>query len=367
MAGAGIHLLRYHRRSAVRVVWRLNAPLLGAIAIGAGLSPAPEAFLAAAFGVPPAAQAAWFGWLVVAFASVLAAGRRLRLTDHSWIDHLPIGAATARTARWWALVWAQLPIAFCLTIAWLAGALAGLPISPLRWVVMLITICALATIGWPFSARERVVRGRHATRWPLGWVLAWRAVGVVAFVPAGLALLPVGAAWLFENHSQPLSAYQRGIFERGMVLVAVVGLLAAGADLLGRQRSPWRWSRSLPWSARQRVTFDAVWLLLPASIPLVAAGLLLPALTTLAVLACVPALAFLAVAAARRATVAGGGAGIELLWIGGFVIGLVSLSGSLALVCLLFAPLARRWAEHRDRSQPVSLWDERSEWLEESA
>ena len=129
-------------------------------------------------------------------------------------------------------------------------------------------------------------------------------------------------------------------------------------ELMWNRRPAWAWSRSLPWSARSRVTVEASWLALHA-LPGVSIGVLLSPAALLPLVAIVPWFALRAAAALRprRIRVEGvaGALVIELLVLACWV-GVSSIIGG---VLLLLTPLGVALAVRAERALPATRFDQR--------
>ena len=182
------------------------------------------------------------------------------------------------------------------------------------------------------------------------WVrFSWAALPAAAVL--GSLLLPVvfvGFAYLIVLHNPDLalSTYHRTVRMAGSL--ALGAMAASLSNALLRSRPTWPWSRSLPWSAGQRVTADALAIGAPL---LIVAGTLMPldAWNALIVLATVPALAASAAGALRLGARRQTGAAGEVVVVATIAGTLIALSPVLAIIALGAAPFIMRAAVERDR------------------
>ena len=102
-------------------------------------------------------------------------------------------------------------------------------------------------------------------------ILSLRALGIwitLVHLPATLFAAPTGLA-IYNNQFTP---DQWDLVLRLGTSLGITATVLAMATLLNARRPPWAWSRSLPWSARQRVAADAGLLLMVASPLLIPTG-----------------------------------------------------------------------------------------------
>ncbi len=120
-------------------------------------------------------------------------------------------------------------------------------------------------------------------------------------------------------------------------------------------RWPWRWARSLPWSAADRVQDDALWLAVHAVPMLACFGALLSGSAALLTVPVVPLLAVRA-AGALRAPHRTARPFARVLGEGAFVAGCLSVTLWTVLPAMLLVWPAWREAATRDRNLEVSRW-----------
>lgn len=163
----------------------------------------------------------------------------------------------------------------------------------------------------------------------------------------------MGAAWAFVANNELAPEHVRLAARLGGGLATVL-LLASLGESLAVRRPAWPWSRSLPWTAAQRVRSDALFLALHALPLVLLAAAVHPA--ALAVLAILPFLAVRAAGAMRRAPERRTGASGEILAEGFLLAALVALLPWTSLLALAGTPFAVRAAAERDKRQKVSRW-----------
>src|SRR5262245_43277294 len=91
-------LLRFHRRSGVRVALRLLVPWAALVVVALGLQEDPAGTLERL----GASLAGPTGWIAVAFACFAIAwwsAPYAAAADRGWLGHLPAASATRRSAR----------------------------------------------------------------------------------------------------------------------------------------------------------------------------------------------------------------------------------------------------------------------------
>jgi hypothetical protein len=345
------------------------------------------------------------GVLIAALCYVAAASAAPRVCRglDGWLRHLPIGGGAQRRAAAVAIAVAQTPLLLGLTLLSLvatrfgpatgidllglavtagAAALFAMPVERplLARPIALAAAGAAVSGGWLLLAagagllaladlaagelpreKRRSLAGRGTRRAIGPWTgslvelrIAWRALRWRLLSAAASVLLPLGGALAFVAHNDLAPRHVRlaALLGGGC---AVVFLFADLGEVLGARRPAWPWSRSLPWSARRRVLFDAAFLAvhaLPAI--LLTAWINLPA--ALAVLALVPWLSVRAAGAMRRAPERRTGASGEILIEGLLLAAAVALLPWLAILPPFGLPWALRVAAERDRKQKVSRW-----------
>lgn len=400
---------RFHLASSIRVTLGLAAFQLTLLLVLVALQP-PQARtllfegLAAGIATPEAFSASRLGFALWAVLAAAAAARRLAPTQRGWHLHLPVDLRT----RWGAGVLgvaSTLPhLAVLWILLWIGATLLGEPASPRALLALPLValgaagawtpapgrVRACAAVAVPLAASAsspgllaatalfalayfqsgrwspRRVRGPVAPsslrplgrRLPTGQlVLSLRALGLwiaLVHLPAVLFAAPTGLAL----HNNEFTPDQSELVLRLGTSLAIAATVLGTATLLNARRPPWAWSRSLPWSARQRVAADAVLLLLVAS-PLLIPVLYLRASSGLSVLAL---LVFLAVRlpgrmrnSLRGLTKLGTWTYIETL----LAALLTALQPVIGLALALASPLFLEASARREQSLKVGLYLER--------
>ncbi len=197
-------------------------------------------------------------------------------------------------------------------------------------------------------------------RLPFSLRIAWRATGRKLPGIYLSSLLPLACGWAFVAHN-PLSDRHRALGASLAGGLAALLVLAGLAEKLALLRPVWPWARSLPWSARERVSEDALLLGLHALPLLLLAGTIAPPSWALVgalagQLALLPPLAVLAAAAVRRTPERRTGAAGEILLAGSLAVALTALLPWLALPALSATPWLLGRAALREQRQSVSRW-----------
>ena len=253
-------------------------------------------------------------------------------------------------------------------------ALAALILAvPGGWLVTVISAIALLladrTAGAVVPLRRRrsahpsaVARGSSATA-PAAPIRRWIAITIRALPTAsavGALLLPAALvlfAWAVRRHAPAAMPGTTIAAIRACGAVALAALVAGIANVVLKRRPVWPWSRSLPWSARQRVIGDfallaGVLLLVPLALLLIAP---IPALDLVAL---VPPVAASGAAALRSGAHRLTGAAAECVAITAVLGALVGISPVFcAPILLVTAPLLFI-ALRRERTTPATRWNE---------
>lgn len=390
-------LLRFHLSVGARLALRVLAPMLAAV-VGAMMLLGVDfinSFGALLFG----SREGGGSGLIIAFACLgvasLAAPRICRGLD-GWMRHLPVSGLAHRRAAMLAIAAAQAsllllllffaaaaaknganpyPSLVGLLVALPAAALAAMPVRLLARPLALTAAFLPFSGGWlPVGLGAVLLIVSDAIAGPLRKVapaitfarrgtgrwfearIAWRALGGSLLGAYLTSLLPLGAAMLFVRNNELAPVYVR----LGALLgggTAVVLLLSSLGESMAVRRPAWPWSRSLPWSARQRVLFDSLFLGAHA-LPLVLLTAWIEPLAAIAVLLVIPFLAARTAGAVRRAPERRTGASGEILIEGMLLAAAVALLPWGSLVALIGTPWAIRAAAERERRQKVSRWQE---------
>jgi hypothetical protein len=397
-------LLRFHLHVGARLAMRVLVPVLVAAVGGITLLGTDfiNSFSALLWGPQSKGGS---GVLIAALCygvAVSAAPRVCRGLD-GWLRHLPIGGGAQRRAAALAIAVAQTPLliglailslaatkfgrgtfvdALCLLVCAAAAALVAMPVE--RWLltrplalaaavvavsgswlhlgagIVLLAVADLCAGELP-REKHRSLAGKGTKRAIGKWTghlvelrIAWRALRwrLVSALAAGLLPLAGAAAFVAHNELAPQHVRLAALLGGGC---SVVFLFADLGEVLGAHRPAWPWARSLPWSARRRVLFDAGFLAAHA-LPTILLTAWIDPLSSLAVLAVTPWLAARAAGAMRRAPERRTGASGEILMEGLLLAAAVALIPWISLLAPFAAPWAVRAAAERDRKQKVSRW-----------
>jgi hypothetical protein len=391
-------LWRFHVATGARIALRASVPLAGLFVIAIGMSPYPGATLARLAAVTAADRPpAVFVLVMTALAVSMAAWGVPRLVSGAdgWIRSLPAGRTARRRGLAAGLATAAAPLAVVGGAVLVGAGVAQGTWNPAR---------AAALIPLAFGAAYAVLPGRRFLAAPLGLAGAvvaisagWREVGIGAVlvvaadltaggdaspgrrtqvrdsgraaaswrialrasrsgIPAAwaAAAIPLLAEALFiANNDLPASLESLGA--RLGVASAVVLCLATIADRLAVHRPPWPWARSLPWTSRERVSADAMFLGAVALPVLLAGGLIDPVSASLAA-AALPLAATHAAGSIRSRR--DGPAAISLAIIFPGLLGALAfaLMPWLTFVALASTPVALRAAARREAALDVGRW-----------
>ena len=395
-------LLRFHLRAGGRVALRAAVPVFASIAVAGVFQESPAEFVDAlahaAFRNPPlAGDLAPF----VALALALPAWAAARLSGgvSGWLRHLPFNGTDNRRGLTLALVAGQSPLvvilAFLAVVAYSDGLAIGLPL--VRWVLILVAaaiaalpverrfallalaIAALvlaATGSGPamvvaavlLLATDRVAgRLRRATSTRpraivslLHWRIAWRALSTRLITAYGAGGLALAGGWLaiVNNDLAGPRADAVARFSGALAAVLCISSLASGLAL---RRPMWPLARSLPWSARQRVAQDALFMTVHA-LPLLLLVAAQSAWAAAAASAMLPLLSLLAAGHMRP----GGGlngaaqnsAALRFVLEGLLAAAVLTLLPWTAFAWLAAAIPALWFAAERERAHKVTRWSD---------
>ncbi len=400
---------RFHLCSGARVALGLATFQLVLLLVLVALQPpaARELLLkglAAGIATPEAFSAARIGFAVWAIIASAAGARRLASAHRGWQLHLPVDLRTLWVAGVLGVASTLAHLAGLWILLWIGGRVLGEPSSVLALLALPLVVLAAAGTWTPAPRRVRACAAVaaplaasasppglavamallalayiQAGRWsprsarvafapsfvrtlgrrlPTGQLIfSLRALGLwitLAHLPAALVAAPTGLT--IQNNE--LTPDQSDLVLRLGTSLAITATVLATATLLSARRPPWAWSRSLPWSARQRVAADAGLLLLVAS-PILIPVLYLRATSALSVLTL---LVFLTVRlpgrmrnSLRGLTKLGAWTYIEAL----LAALLTSVQPMTALVLGLASPLFLEASARREQSLKVGLYLER--------
>ncbi|MGD0309648.1 MAG: hypothetical protein ABSC02_10180 [Acidobacteriota bacterium] len=391
-------ILLFHLRVGVRLALQSFIPLFSAVVALIMFQMYPAAAVAwiarAIFGYPHS-----MGMLLIlaALTFIFPAWAASRMTHglNAWMRHLPISDGSSRRGLTLALVAIQSPLAVGLLILLAVARAQGVDVSCsfLLDLVLLLTGAAISAVpvknrlvsvslsiagalaalfgnAWPISIAlflladasagpMRVTKARRPLREskiPIGFRIAWRALGWQMITAYALAALPLGCAALFIRNSDLEGALLAGTARFFGSMSAVVLLSFLSAKLCVR-RPVWPWVRSLPWSSYRRVLADALLLALHATAILIPTALI-NIRSALVVLLLLPLLACLAAAHTRRLPERRSGIG-PFVMEGLGISAIIALAPWTAVLALAAAPAASFWAQRLDSRQKVTLWLER--------
>ena len=401
-------LTKFHWAAGARVALRANAMLLGTVIFVFGS--APEAlttlrnFLLGLVGVDnrPGPR-----MLVAAIAAGFAATavRRVLLGANGWMRALPIGGRAAWRAGVAALSMAQIAVATFIPLCVMMVAFTYR--RPVEWASVASLFLIIPSVSAAMLPSRRIdTRGIAAIALAFAIIGTWAAsIGCIAFLsladarspsigsvrrgnarrgamprrssPAGIWIRATWRAMRFEGIAAAaalpiiLASYAHFIARNNPGIeastvetvtrvagsLAVTAFTATLANTLLRTRQPWPWSRSLPWSAAQRVMIDAI--VLGAPMIIVPLGLLTVSASSALVVASLVPLGGASGAAAlrlanRRQTGAAGETTIVMLVAGAAIVA----SPWFALLALGATPVVLQRGARRERDEVATRWNE---------
>lgn len=325
---------------------------------------------------------------------------RIFLGMNGWIRHLPVKSLVNRRLALISILIAQVPVLLSLSLPSLllsnslgvnpAVYLFGLPVLGLASALFVLPVqnsvflkpfvlmaCLLSASGnWlmliagtilflvcesltgPVLAskkQQRFALGRN--RVGLNFIIAMRAVKWRMGFPYIFSIIILGLTRLFVQNNDLSSELEGKIHLFGAACCAVV-MCAYLAHVLVVRRPPWPWSRSLPWSCRQRVLKDAGYLAMSLT-PLLLMAFVMKQRTILPLLLSLPALCFLSSwTMGRSFELRTGAYGTIVTYglIGAFILCLIPL---VSIVFIILSPILLSMAVKQERLLKVSLWLER--------
>lgn len=332
-------------------------------------------------------------------ATSMMAASRICLGLNGWMRHLPVSGLSTRRLAETAVFAAQTPVLCGLiflpflsvigkeisshSLAFLAGvpllgyasAMASVPsygkfwsrptaylacilfVSG-RWGLLFAGILILVVtdfISGPLSiprkagARESKFKGYF-----LNAVIVWRAVKWRILWPylGAAALISFLVLFLSNNQVSPKLALKAVIFGGAMSLSAFQALFS---NYLASRRPAWPWIRSLPWSARDRILLDSVFLFILA-VPLLIRIFFINGKALIPLLAFLLAGSLWSSLSIRKGSDLKMGASGSILILG-FIASLFMAVIPLSwVVFLLSLPLLVRYAERSEKNLKVSQW-----------
>jgi len=353
-------VLRFHVSAGTRVALRNSAVGTAVAVFIIGMAPEPVALLRAlAASIAARGVAPWALILLAVSGTALArqAVPQVAAAQAGWARSLPVRSGARQRAVVVALVLAQAPVLLFATGCIIAVALSQAQHVAISKVLSLIpgaiVTAMVGSVARPATTRRRW--WRPAGRLPLRVnrrAVSWRVVP--ALLPAAL---PLALAWFYRVNNSDLSAGEASAAAQLGGMLGLTMTLAGLANALHARRPVWSWSRSLPWSARQRVVDDAMSLSL-GLLPVLVVVAVMDRVALLRVVLVVPVLVLTAAGAMRRA-------GSRLASSAGEP---VLLGVVLAFVCAIWpwtvvlaasaTPLALRVASGRERNAQASRWTE---------
>ena len=378
---------------------RAGVPFAALLTVGIGLSPDPGATLELlADDLAGISGSFTMGLLLAIVAGGIATWAAPRICHgiDGWVRHLPAGWPAHRRALLLAITAAELPVAMIWCALWLVAWSQGGNVELRRLLVMPVVLIGVSltcmpgrrsvvvaaagalTVGlalfgdWAglalaviigLCAERLIVPSRGSTRTDLprhAGVRGALAPGVIAFRAIGRRLLnayapvpiPLGVAWLFMRNNP-------GPTHPGTVRLAIgcaVALLVAGlVTQLATRCPPWRWARSLPWSAADRVRDDVLWVALHALVVAAVSGLVLSPTQAWLTALIVPLVSVRA-AGALRTPRRDARTSVRVLGEGAFIAAWFSVTLRAAVPALILVWPAWRAATARDRNLDVSRW-----------
>jgi hypothetical protein len=325
------------------------------------------------------------------------ASRRICLGLGGWIRHLPVEAIVQRRMAMLAVSIALIP-----ALAILAGLaiaaiklyrvsgvpfIAGLPLVGLSCGLFVLPVertfftrflAALAALGcssnnWAFLAggfllliaadgisgplaqkKKRARIPKPFKKMILIAAINWRALRLRPFALYLLSLPFLGASQLFiaNNDPGPHLAAKMILFGGALSLMLFCSLIA---NMLASRRPPWPWIRSLPWSAKTRVTWDSTFISLQAA-PLVVLVGIMNFRSMIPLVLSLPPIAIYSAYSIRHAPESVMGASGKVLLIGTFCSFLLCMLPWSSVVILTLSPLIANLAIQAEKHQKVSRW-----------
>jgi hypothetical protein len=402
-------LIRFHWAAGARVALRANAVVLGLVVFLFGSAPdGLAAFRAFLLGLAsyhrPEGDRAILAAISAAFAAT--AVPRVTLGAAGWMRSLPSDAKTNWRAAVVALCMAQIAVATFIPFCVLAVVFVyHMRISPAKVVSLPLIVVAMAVTVLPVRrVHTRLIGGASVAlavmgTWPgiVGsiaclafadasfpelagahtakrrrksftvssssalaiWIrTSWRAMRPAGIAAAGAlpAIIASYAYFIIGNNPElRRSTAETVVRVCGTLGVSLFAATLANAMLTNRQ--PWPWSRSLPWSSKQRVLADSFVLGIPLVI--IPVGLLAVSVAQAAVVAAlVPLAAVSGAAASRRGSDRQTGAAGETLLVTLAAAAALSMWPLASVVVLAATPLFVRIGARRDRDAVASRWSE---------
>jgi len=187
-------------------------------------------------------------------------------------------------------------------------------------------------------------------------LIAWRALRFRILIPYLPALLVLGLTRIFiQNNSFSSSLNFRAMCFGGALSLFLFCAFIAGR--LSERRPVWPWIRSLPWTARERVLIDAIFMVI-LSLPQLALTAFIDIRALWPVACSLPLVVIVASLIMRRGYKYRLGAGEMITYVGIAGAVTISLFPWISLLYLVLTPLAIKYAADEEKNQKVSLWHE---------
>ena len=387
----------FHLRVGTRLALRRLTPLLAAV-FTVYYFFKPEFFhsVAAAFVYTGSLITGFFS-AIISLSIARMAALRICLGLDGWIRHLPASSLMHRRLASVAIFVAQLPVLVVLAllavfssikfgvsatayflglpILGLASAQCVMPIKrkviirPLaavacvfsasgHWVLFagsIIMVIAADLLSGALCPTRRRLKFYYALKGSLlNASISWRALRARIFIPylPSLTVLGATALFLFNNDPNPSLAVKVVCFGGALSIAFFYAVLA---NMLAARRPPWPWSRSLPWSAEERIIIDSFFLGLHF-LPLLFLIALMKSEAVWPLAASLPLLTLVASHAMRRAPEYRTGASGKVLLTGMLAALSLSLLPLISIVFLALTPLALKYAVEAEKNQKVSRW-----------
>jgi hypothetical protein len=334
---------------------------------------------------------------ILSLSVAIMASPRICLGLNGWIRHLPARGLIHRRLAAVAIALSQVPILLVLAALALIAFklynvspflyLIGLPILGLAAGLCVLHVqnnplskplafaaCVLSTSGhWLFligamvlliiadltagtlspPRKSRVSQKSFSSSW-INVLIVLRALRLRIFLPYLPALFILGLTSLFlaNNILTPHQIF-RGVTFGGALSVAVICSFVA--NLIAVRRPPWPWSRSLPWSAHQRILKDSISIGILA-LPLFVLISIINSSALWPVAIFLPPFALFSALMIRTAFLYPMGALGRTLLVGTVASVLVCLLPAMSFIFLASSPILLRLAAAEERNQKVSVW-----------
>ena len=389
-----IALLRFHLGAGGRLSQRVFLPIFGSFFFLYFLL-GPDffhAFTAALIGggyFSSAIPTTFFALIVAKIA-----GQRVAHGLTGWMRHLPVNENTNRRLAIIALSITILPLLSILAFLSIAAAgkynirvapyLLGLPMvgmaaalfalpvkrryfskallalsclsfSSQDWGLMLAGVILLVggdMISGPLVPITR--RLGFSVNRLIHFILIWRAMRLRLLIPYLLSftIYPILFLFLVNN---PYDYHQANMVIRLAAGMSLTVFCASFTQILAKRRPPWLWSRSLPWSAWQRIYRDALFLMIHL-FPLVLVAVIIRGQMMLFIFCCLPGLVIFSVMVSRRISASRFGVAGQVLGQAVLPVFLFGLSPWVSLLYLVLTPWLIQKAAFEEMSLPVSKW-----------